>query len=278
MHVNSTPADSGSINNIVVKTGANITTKVAPKFLSNLSRNFTSFDYANGTLISNGLQSHLNQISLVGDSETWEISGTIERDGIENINFGFMLLSGEKSLRMSAVTRGIVFEEEEHSSHDRYPYHALNKDGTVTQYNKNTNVVQFLGDSSGANIITQNRINFKAIVANDMFYVWFWYDGEAPKLSWIIPLTEALTGTGIEGDPAWAIEESAVTPSAEGDPSEEGATKKEFINPFQGFDDNSSYKMTFYVKGTTSVATISNFTVKTENIDLSWVNALTPAN
>jgi len=233
MHVNSTPSASGSINDMVIKTGADAG-KSGAKFTANLNRNFATIDYLNGTLVSNGTAGALNQVSLVGDSKTWELSGTVNRTGTENVNFGFELEVGGKMLRISAVNYGPRFEfltDNEGNAlpgydYAEYGYHAWGD----SQYNLNTLPYTFLNSQT-------NEIHFKAMIANDMFYVWFWYGEDDPTLCWVIPLTETLTGRAAS-NVAWS-------------------------NSFTGFPADSSYKVNFYVKGTSSVATISDFNVKT---------------
>jgi hypothetical protein len=77
---------------------------------------------------------------------------------------------------------------------------------------------------------------FKVIIANDVLYAWFWYEGEEPVLSWEIPLAEQLYGPN-GGD--WY-----------------GGS------PFMGFDAGSTYALNMRIRAGGG-AEISDLVVKT---------------
>lgn len=96
-------------------------------------------------------------------------------------------------------------------------------------------------------------MHFKAIIVDNVFYVWYWFEGENPTLSWKIPLTEPLTKYGSYGD---------------------------WTNPFTGFTGDGNYSVSMYIRNSTSIGGIADLTVKTgDYADTSWVDALnaTPA-
>jgi len=146
-------------------------------------------------------------------------------DKVGTLSFMFNLASGSKTLNITAATNGIVFGEDGTANgYSREPYHCFG----ATQYNLRP-INEFLTAK-----ITE--MYFKVIIANDTFYAYFWYEGEAPTLAWKIPLAEQLYGPN---GAAWT-----------------GGS------PFMGFDVGSAFTMNMRIRGGADAA-ISNLTVKT---------------
>ncbi|MBE6925968.1 MAG: hypothetical protein E7461_03900 [Ruminococcaceae bacterium] len=236
---NNTTATPGQFTNLVVKNGDSVDKTQAPKYAALIGV---------GTKDANGdisiLANKGTSIKFAGNSATWEVSGAVERNGTDALCMGFNLRAGGKSLRISATTRGPVFEA--HSGHGRYAYHAIIGNGTTTQYVKSTiNLDKFAAAKS------ESKMYYKAVIANDMLYVWFWFEGEEPVLAWEIPLTETLTGTS--GGPAWTD------------------------NPFTGFAAGSTYTLELFNNNSASTGKFSGITVKTgADVDTSIITPDTP--
>jgi len=240
LHLFNNPTSTpGQFTNLVVKAGESVDTLQAPVWSALIGV---------GTKDENGDVSILankgTSIKFAGNSATWEVSGAVEREGTDALCLGFNIRAGGKSLRISATTRGPVFEA--HSGHGRYAYHAIIGNGSTTQYVKSTlNLDKF------ASAKTESKMYYKAMIANDVLYVWFWFEGEEPVQAWEIPLTETLTGTS--GGPAWTD------------------------NPFTGFATGSSYTFELFNNNSASTGKFSGITVKTgADVDTSVITPTTP--
>lgn len=226
LHIfNNATSTPGQFSNLVVKNGESVDTMQAPAWAALTNKVTVDEDGTINSIPSCGAD---GSVKFAGNSTAWEVSGQMERlDDADAWTFGFNIRSGGKSLRISAVTSGLVFEA--HSGHGRYAYNAF---GT-SKYNFNADVNKFLAAK------TESKMYFKAMIANDMFYVWFWYEGQEPVLSWVIPLTETLTGTGNSGQPDWTD------------------------NPFTGFTAGSSYTFELYLRNTAAAGRVNDLTIKT---------------
>lgn len=184
----------------------------------------TAVDNVAGTITNNSTTTE--QLTRFADySKKWEVSGKMVRTdatSAENWNFGFNIISGDKTLRFDAVNQGIVFEAMSHNA--RYPYHAFGE----TVYNLNTDIKKFISAPREA-----SEMNFKAVIANDIFYLWTGFEGEEMKLSWVIPLAEALYQT-------------------------DGTTQF-----FEGFTAGSTYNLGLYAPKTTGQGGYTDVVVKT---------------
>lgn len=226
LHIFNNPTSTpGQFSNLVVKNGESVDKTQAPKYAAIIG---TGTKDANGDVSI--LANKGTSIKFAGNSATWEVSGAVERNGTDPLCMGLNIRAGGKSLRISATTRGPVFEA--HAGHGRYAYHAIIGNGTTTQYVKSTiNLDKFAAAK------TESKMYYKAMIANDMLYVWFWFEGEEPVLAWEIPLTEQLTGTS--GGPAWTD------------------------NPFTGFAAGSSYTVELFNNNSASTGMFRDIVVKT---------------
>lgn len=240
----------GSFTNLEVKTGNDISTEGIPKILVDEVQNM-DVDADNGTITSttaNGLES----VNFLGYNQVWEVSGTMNRTGNAAWCPGFTITTtvGEETqeLTCSAITSGIVFNQYT----DRYPYHAIN---VGTKYNLDGSINTFVSS------LAKSTVNFRAVIANDTFYVWFDYnDGRGEILSWKVPLAEALYGDGPQDFDGDGI-----------------ADKDDVI--FDGFAAGSRYNLGLHVfEGapfSNRSGNFSNLTVKTgSEVDLSFLNNL----
>ena len=245
---NSADGSTGTFSDITVKTGLK-----APQYVATSTNGVNIAE--DGTV--NSIKTTDGTIALAGNSNVWEMSGTMNRytDDTQAWTFGFIIQSGSQSLNIAAATRGCMFIANE-PNHSYYGWHAIANDINLkSQYNFNTDVEQFLNDGNFSTVkfTEKNKMHFKAIIVDNVFYVWYWFEGENPTLSWKIPLTETLTKYGSYGD---------------------------WTNPFTGFTGDGNYSVSMYIRNSTSIGGIADLNVKTgDYADTSWVDALnaTPA-
>lgn len=232
----------GDIHNLTIKTGDAVDTSGVPEYVISDSKNIV-VDEANG-IISNVPNAGDVLVEFQGTSEQWEISGSFKRPDDQTADQwcpGFTVKVGTQKLTLSAVTQGIIFNQ---FNAKRYPWHALSG---VTQYNKNTDISKFIGKPRSEDVM-----NFKAMIVNDTLYVWFGFEGENMKLSWIVPLAEALYGVS-------------------GDKNGNGTDDAQEVI-YDGFASGSKYNLAINAMNTAGQGQITNLSIKTgDEVDTTAV-------
>lgn len=117
-------------------------------------------------------QSNKN-VWLYGQSKTWQVTGTMERTNDVEIGMGFEIRSGEKALRLVGFKNGIL---------------AGDSNGWINEWLPEKWRTYLLNDKADALFgqpNTRNSIDYKALIFEDVLYVWF--DGE---LCWRVPLAD----------------------------------------------------------------------------------------
>lgn len=116
-------------------------------------------------------------VNFAGESATWEITGKIKRSDLrtDDLRPGFFIRTGNQRLYVLGQAKGILFID----SGWNYDYNAYN---AINKYAFNQDIYSFFKASD-----RDQEIEFKAIIANDVLYVWF--DGVP---SWRVPLTEKI--------------------------------------------------------------------------------------
>ena len=117
-------------------------------------------------------QSNKN-VWLYGQSKTWQVTGTMERTNDVEIGMGFEIRSGEKALRLVGFKNGIL---------------AGDSNGWINEWLPEKWRTYLLNDKADALFgqpNTRNSIDYKAVIFEDVLYVWF--DGE---LCWRVPLAD----------------------------------------------------------------------------------------
>ena len=138
----------------------------------------STIDYVNGKITKKNNNQPI--VRFLGNSSTWEVSGTIERTDARNAGdmlSGFRVQVGNTVLRLLAQHKGICF-----------PWNfTWNGGGGINKYAFNQNTAKFTENNR-----TVDRMNFKAIIANDVLYVWLGFEGEALVPSWRVPLNQKI--------------------------------------------------------------------------------------
>ena len=112
---------------------------------------------------------------LLGKSKTWQVTGTMERTNAEEIGMGFRIRSGEKELRLLGFANGILAG---YDGEGNWPNQWIPEKWKT--YLLNDKADAFFGQPN-----TSSSIDYKAVIFEDVLYVWF--DGE---LCWCVPLTD----------------------------------------------------------------------------------------
>lgn len=141
------------------------------------SNTATTIDYVNGKITKNS--NSQSNVQFLGNSKTWEVSGTMERTdtrGISDMLSGFCIQVGSSKLTLLAQHKGICF-----------PWNFSYNQGE-NKFAFNPAIVEFTKKDR-----TVDKMNFKAIIANDVLYVWLGVEGQELKPSWRVPLNQKIT-------------------------------------------------------------------------------------
>ena len=154
-------------------------------------------DYTNGTVTNEAGKE--SEITFTGVSDAWNITGTMTRtDNLttSNLSMGVTITSDDKSLMVAGMTNGFV--------------KVVNGNwGTVggtsatihawggNSYAFNEKTVGFFGKADGSVARSTDEIYFKAVIHDDVLYVWFGYKEDLSdlELCWRVPLTEEQFGS-----------------------------------------------------------------------------------
>lgn len=152
-------------------------------FVSDNWNSNATIDEINGVINKNN--NNMINVNFHGYSSTWEVTGTMERTDAKNAGdllTGFRITSGDKRLRLWARNKGICICEPWNTSLDT----------GVNQYAFNEDISKFTSWTR-----TEDKMHFKAVIANDVLYVWFGlgdtYDESKLVPSWRIPLRDETT-------------------------------------------------------------------------------------
>ncbi|MBQ8802328.1 MAG: Ig-like domain-containing protein [Tyzzerella sp.] len=241
-------AVEGQISNLTVKMGNGVDTtgiSAFPKF-------FTSQEYRATVNKVAGTASNIGQnletlIRFQGNSNRWEVSGTMARtDAIadkKELLLGFNIQESGKVLRAITYYQGFRLVDNENGSYvDNNNFrHGEN------ELAFNTKVGDYFKASPFQR--TKNTVSFKAVIANDVLYVWFGDDANSLIPSWKIPLSSSIKD--------W------------------DNTNKKYLSTevFAGFTSGSAYNLGIYIPGSQEIGNISNLTVKMGNaVDITCLS------
>ena len=124
---------------------------------------------------------------LMGSSKTWQVEGTMKRTDArdaEMLKMGFRIESGDKEIRLLGQNYGIL-----PIINNGWPW--------VWGYNEGTN--DYVLNTKASSLFherTADEITFKAVIYEDVLYVWF--DGD---LCWRVPLTNNQINGGYNFEP-----------------------------------------------------------------------------
>nr|WP_300878816.1 Ig-like domain-containing protein [uncultured Acetatifactor sp.] len=136
-----------------------------------------SLDLENGSVTVSESTADWKTVVLPGISKTWQVEGTVEIEGRQWIGFGVVRKSDGAKLQLIGYQNGIVPKRFDEGG-ENPSYGELN-----TSYVLSDKAAGFFADPGEP---TGTRtISFRAVVAEDILYVWF--DGE---LCWCFPLYE----------------------------------------------------------------------------------------
>ena len=187
----------------------------------------------NGTVANNSNSAMYT--TFLGQSTTWEVSGYFERtdsktDGMQQ---GFRISVGDKVLNICGQSKGMALSGTGISGIS-YNYNNATKEDNLMAFNVDTSKF-FAGDR------TTNKISFKAIIANDILYVWF------------------------DGVPTWRV------PLASEIKTRDGKTTL-----FSGFTQGSAYNFSLYIPSTSNLrGNFNTLTVKTGTaVDVTAIQAV----
>lgn len=131
-------------------------------------------DYTKGVITKKN--DSLVNVELLGSSDLWEVSGKITRTDTmkdQDLLSGFRISVGSDTLRVLGNGKGICF-----------PWNFSHNQGNTTLA-FNPGIADFYDVP-----LKQDTINFKAIIANDVLYVWFGFGKGELIPSWRVQLDE----------------------------------------------------------------------------------------
>ena len=134
-----------------------------------------SYNFEEGSFQATTVQWNGRVMPLLGKSKTWQVTGAMERTNDVKIGMGFRIRSGEKELRLLGFENGMLIGYDGESN---WPNMWIPEKWRT--YLLNDNMDAFFGQPK-----TRDSINYKAVIFEDVLYVWF--DG---KLGWHVPLTD----------------------------------------------------------------------------------------
>lgn len=236
---------TGKYENLVIKSGSQVSDSVLPKLMVAENMNVVVDEDA-GTIKT--VPNQISRSRFVGSSTTWEVTGKFVRNDAvvaEAWCPGFAIKVGGKELTLSAVTQGLLFNQ---YGSNRYPWHAMSG---VTEYNLDTSISKFISKPR-----TESVVNFKAVIANDIFYVWFGFEGEEMELSWKVPLAQDLYGVAGKDHDGDGVDDA-----------------KDVI--YEAFTEGSRYSLGFITMTTSGVGQYEISSVKKGSaVDLSFLDKL----
>ncbi len=154
-------------------------------------------------------------VKLFGSSATWQIDGTMNRtdDNLLDLAMGFRISSedGTNNILLTGRLNGFQKVLNGVWPSSKNNYQGREYDTKASQYAFNTIVSDkfFNKDNSSVenavNTRTQESMGFKAVIYNDVFYVWFTDESGNTGLCWRVPLTEAQFG-GFEKGSNYIVE------------------------------------------------------------------------
>lgn len=154
-------------------------------------------------------------VKLFGSSATWQIDGTMNRtdDKLLDLVMGFRISSvdGTNNILLTGRLNGFQSVLNGVWPSKNNNYQGREYDTKPSQYAFNTIVSDkfFNKDNSSVenavNTRTQESMGFKAVIYNDVFYVWFTDESGNTGLCWRVPLTEAQFG-GFEKGSNYIVE------------------------------------------------------------------------
>lgn len=154
-------------------------------------------------------------VKLFGNNATWQIDGTMNRtdDKLLDLAMGFRISSvdGANNILLTGRLNGFQRILNGVWPSSKNNYQGREYDTKASQYAFNTIVSDkfFNKDNStvenAVNTRTQESMGFKAVIYNDVFYVWFTDESGNTGLCWRVPLTEAQFG-GFEKGSNYIVE------------------------------------------------------------------------
>lgn len=130
-----------------------------------------SHDFKEGSFTS--VTQSNKKVQLYGESKTWQVTGTMERTNDAEIGMRFVIRSGKKVLRLVGFKNGILAGDDSNWLNEWIPE------------KWRTYLLNDRGDAFFGQPKTRDSIDYKAVIFEDVLYVWF--DGE---LCWRVPLTD----------------------------------------------------------------------------------------